>query len=47
MTAVGLRAVLVRRGPWGTLHAQRPEAAQADAVIETLMELPELVDRLR
>jgi FMN phosphatase YigB (HAD superfamily) len=43
----GLRAVLVRRGPWGMLHAGRPEAGGADAVIDGLMELPELVDRLR
>jgi FMN phosphatase YigB (HAD superfamily) len=43
----GLRAVLVRRGPWGILHAQRVEAGRADGVIDGLMELPELVDRLR
>jgi hypothetical protein len=29
------------------LHAGRSEAGRADAVIDGLMELPELVDRLR
>lgn len=43
----GLKAALVRRGPWGILHARRAEAGRADAVIADLMELPELVDRLR
>jgi len=43
----GLRAVLVRRGPWGVLHARRAEAARADGVIDSLTALPELVDRLR
>lgn len=39
----GMYAVLIRRGPWGHLHAQRPEARHADAVIDTLMELPALL----
>lgn len=38
--AVGMAAVLIRRGPWGILHARRPEAAQATAVISSLAELP-------
>ncbi len=29
----GLRAVLVRRGPWGHIHSAWPDAARADAVI--------------
>jgi FMN phosphatase YigB (HAD superfamily) len=43
----GLRAVLVRRGPWGMLHARSAEAGRADRIIDGLMELPELVDQLR
>jgi HAD superfamily hydrolase (TIGR01549 family) len=36
----GMRTVLLRRGPWGFLHAERPEAALADAVLDSLTELP-------
>lgn len=32
----GMRTVLLRRGPWGYLHAARPEAAQADLVLDDL-----------
>ncbi|GAA4559413.1 HAD family hydrolase [Planotetraspora kaengkrachanensis] len=37
----GMRAALLRRGPWGLLHAGRPEAAQADMVVDGLTELAE------
>jgi FMN phosphatase YigB (HAD superfamily) len=37
----GMMAILIRRGPWGSLHAQLPEAVRADAVIDTLDELPD------
>ena len=37
--AAGMVAVHVRRGPWGHLHALRPEAAAADLRIESLDEL--------
>jgi FMN phosphatase YigB (HAD superfamily) len=40
----GMRAALLRRGPWGFIHAARPEAAQADLVIDGL---PQLIARLR
>ena len=40
----GLVSVFVRRGPWGLLHAGRPEAALADITVDSLLELP---DRLR
>lgn len=36
----GMGTVLLRRGPWGYLHAERPEAALADAVIDSLAALP-------
>jgi HAD superfamily hydrolase (TIGR01549 family) len=42
---LGLRAALIRRGPWGLLHAAR--AAPSVTVLESLMEVPELVDSLR
>ncbi len=36
----GMRTVLLRRGPWGHLHALRPEAALADVVTDSLLDLP-------
>ena len=41
-----MRTVLLRRGPWGHLHAERPDAALADVVTDSLLELPELLDGL-
>ncbi|MDJ0319896.1 HAD family hydrolase [Pseudarthrobacter sp. PS3-L1] len=35
----GMRTAFVRRGPWGYLHAQRPEVELADMRIESLAEL--------
>jgi FMN hydrolase / 5-amino-6-(5-phospho-D-ribitylamino)uracil phosphatase len=37
--AAGMIAVHIRRGPWGYVHAGRPEAAQADLRIDSLDEL--------
>ena len=37
--AAGLVPVLIRRGPWGYLHAARPDA-DAVTVIDSLLELP-------
>jgi FMN phosphatase YigB (HAD superfamily) len=37
---VGMTAVFIRRGPWGYLHASRPDAARADVRIDSLLELP-------
>ena len=36
----GMRTVLLRRGPWGYLHAERPDAALADVVADSLIDLP-------
>jgi FMN phosphatase YigB (HAD superfamily) len=44
--AYGMRAVFVRRGPWGHIHAARPEAAQADAQVDSLTGLPAVVAAL-
>jgi len=38
--AAGMPAVFLRRGPWGYLHALRPEAAQAGIRIDSLTDLP-------
>jgi HAD superfamily hydrolase (TIGR01549 family) len=42
----GMCAVLLRRGPWGYLHAQRPDAALADVVADSLRDLPDLLAQL-
>ncbi|GGK90436.1 hypothetical protein Sme01_53390 [Sphaerisporangium melleum] len=41
--AAGLRTALLRRGPWGHLHADRPEAGAADAVVDDLHQLAALL----
>ena len=38
--AAGMIAVFLRRGPWGFLHASRPEAARAHLRLDSLAELP-------
>jgi FMN phosphatase YigB (HAD superfamily) len=43
----GMCAVFLRRGPWGYLHASRPGVERADAGIDSLDELPEVLARLR
>lgn len=37
--AAGMRTAFIRRGPWGFIHAQRPEAAVADLRIDSLDEI--------
>jgi FMN phosphatase YigB (HAD superfamily) len=39
----GCRAALLRRGPWGILHAERPEARRADLVLDDLGSLRGLI----
>lgn len=39
--AAGMIAVFLRRGPWGHIHALRPEAAKAHLRLNTLLELPD------
>ena len=38
--AAGMKAVFVRRGPWGWMHAEKPEIARAHLRLESLMDLP-------
>lgn len=45
--SAGMITVFIRRGPWGFLHAQRPEAAQAHLRIENLRELPDALEHAR
>ncbi len=44
--AAGMRTALLRRGPWGHLHAARPESARADLVVDALTDLVHLVPAL-
>jgi HAD superfamily hydrolase (TIGR01549 family) len=39
--AAGMRAVFVRRGPWGWMHAERPEIEQAHIRLCSLLDLPD------
>jgi HAD superfamily hydrolase (TIGR01662 family) len=41
----GMVAVFIRRGPWGNLQAEWPEAERADIRIDSLAELPEALAR--
>lgn len=41
--AAGMRALFLRREPWGYIHATRPEVAYAHARIDTLDQLPEVL----
>jgi len=41
--AARLRAVHLRRGPWGYLYADSPEAQQADWHVDSISELPALL----
>jgi FMN phosphatase YigB (HAD superfamily) len=45
-TSAGMVAVFVRRGPWGVLHADRPEASAARLRVDTLAELPDALETL-
>ena len=36
----GMKAVFVRRGPWGWMHAERPEMERAHIRLDSLLDLP-------
>lgn len=42
--AAGMMAVFLRRGPWGWMHAEHPDVAQAHLRIDSLLALPEKLD---
>jgi len=39
--AAGMVSVFVRRGPWGWMHAERPEIEQAHIRLDSLLDLPD------
>jgi HAD superfamily hydrolase (TIGR01549 family) len=39
--AAGMTAVFIRRGPWGWMHAERPDIDQAQIRLESLLDLPD------
>ena len=41
--AAGMVSVFLRRGPWGYLHATRPEAVRAHIRLESLADLPQAI----
>lgn len=45
--AAGMTSIFLRRGPWGHLHALRPEVVQAHYCINTLAELPNVLHEWR
>lgn len=42
----GMQAVFIRRGPWGYLHSTWPEMAQVRYRIDSLNELPKLLETI-
>jgi HAD superfamily hydrolase (TIGR01549 family) len=44
--AAGMRTVLMRRGPWGYLHATQPDVEKADAICDSLLEVPAVAGSL-
>ena len=44
--AAGMVAVFLRRGPWGWMHAERPEIAQAHLHLDDLLTLPDALAAL-
>ncbi|MER6576042.1 HAD family hydrolase [Nonomuraea sp. NPDC001023] len=42
----GMRTALLRRGPWGFLHAERPQAKAADMIVDDLHALLPALRRL-
>jgi HAD superfamily hydrolase (TIGR01549 family) len=43
--AAGMTSVFLRRGPWGLIHAKRPEAGKADIRIDSLRELKDALEK--
>jgi HAD superfamily hydrolase (TIGR01549 family) len=39
--AAGMKAVFVRRGPWGWMHAEMPQIERAHLRIDSLLDLPD------
>ena len=43
---LGMKAIFLRRGPWGFIHATRPEAARATLAIDSLENLSLLLETM-
>jgi FMN phosphatase YigB (HAD superfamily) len=43
---MGMVAVFLRRGPWGVIHAERPEVSHARLRVESLGELPDALEQI-
>ena len=43
--AAGMLAVFLRRGPWGFMHAELPDIAQAHLRVDSLAALPEVLTK--
>jgi len=44
--AAGMAAIFVKRGPWGRVHAARPDAARASLAVTSLLEIPDALPAL-
>ncbi len=44
--AAGMLTVFLRRGPWGWMHAEHPDVAQADLRLDDLARLPDALESL-
>jgi FMN phosphatase YigB (HAD superfamily) len=44
--AAGMLTVFLRRGPWGWMHAEHPDVAQADLRLDDLVRLPDALASL-
>lgn len=42
--AAGMVPIFLRRGPWGFIQGRRPDAGQARLVIDSLLQLPEVLN---
>ncbi len=43
----GMVSVFIRRGPWGFLHANKPEVSRAHIRLESLIALPDALEKWR
>jgi HAD superfamily hydrolase (TIGR01549 family) len=44
--AAGMTSVFVRRGPWGWMHAEKPEIEAAHLRLESLVDLPDALENI-
>lgn len=44
--SLGMHAVFIKRGPWGYIHSSFPQAHRVSHTIDSLSEIPDLIDRI-